>query len=152
MLQSTVDPLIATSWSTFGGRETLESYGTSLSDDWEACVPAAHWEFLMQLPAVFETNTHIFVHGAVDGEIPVDQQDENHLIWGRKFGMTNHVSGKKVICGHTPEADGKIGVYPWGACIDTGCFYGEWLSCLNVDSGEFWQTNEKGDTRSGSLD
>jgi serine/threonine protein phosphatase 1 len=151
MLQSRLDASVASSWSGFGGFEALDSYGTTFLDDWVSAVPRSHWEFLENLPAYFETNTHIFVHGSVDGRRPREAQNEYEMVWGRKFGISRHVSGRRVVCGHTPEEDGEIGVYSWGYCLDTGCCRGDWLSCLDVDSLEFWQANEQGETRRGRV-
>jgi serine/threonine protein phosphatase 1 len=65
--------------------------------------------------------------------------------------MRPHISGKRVICGHTPQPDGRIGLYQWGQCLDTDCCRGAWLTCLDVASGEYWQANEGGGTRGGNL-
>ena len=151
MLKSRVDASVASSWANFGGFEALDSYGTTFLDDWVSAVPRSHWEFLENLPAYFETDTHIFVHGSVNRSKTMLEQNEYEIIWGRKFGMSRHVSGRPVICGHTPEEDGEIGVYTWGYCIDTGCCRGDWLSCLDVGSLEFWQANEEGETRRGRV-
>ena len=62
-----------------------------------------------------------------------------------------HKSGKKIICGHSLQRSGQISDVGFAVCIETGAAFGGWLTCLDVDSGEFWQANEQGETRAGSL-
>ena len=138
-------------WLLYGGVEMLRSYGLEFSEDWQSGIPSSHWEFLEQTTHSHETDRHIFVHGALDDQVPVADQDPHTLLWGRCHAMMPHVSGKKVICGHTPQAAGRPGVYGFGVCIDTGIYKGQWLTCLDPASGEYWQANEQGDTRRGSV-
>ena len=34
-------------------------------------------------------------------------------------------------------------------CIDTDPGRGGWLTCLNVETGKYWQTNMAGETKTG---
>lgn len=147
MLASRANATNAHNWCSFGGSEALESYGTDFTRDWVAAVPDAHWRFLEGTQTYLESETHIFVHGAVDGRRTMTEQDPYRLLWGRCFDITPHVSGKPVICGHTPQEDGEIGCYPWGFCIDTGCCRGGWVTCLEIETGRYWQANEEGRVR-----
>ena len=56
-----------------------------------------------------------------------------------------HCSSKIAIVGHTPRPD----VLDLGylKCLDTNCCYGGWLTALDVDSGQLWQVDEKGEVR-----
>ena len=37
-------------------------------------------------------------------------------------------------------------------CIDTGVYDSQgWLTCLHVETGGYWQANQRGETRTGSL-
>ena len=57
-----------------------------------------------------------------------------------------------MICGHTRQLDGLPRNLGSTVCIDTGAHAPHgWLTCLDVDSGRFWQTNQQGQRRSGIL-
>jgi len=136
-------------WARIGGTATLASYpGHSLDG-----VPAEHWDFLEnQCRNWYETPTHIFVHATVDPRLPLDKQTEDDLHWNRVNERTKpHRSGKTVVCGHTSQRSGRPLDLRHTVCIDTGCVYGLWLTCLDVDTGKYWQVNNEGGTRSGKL-
>lgn len=138
-------------WSSVGGFETLISYDAQLARDWVGRIPKSHWAFIEQTRLYFETEKQIYVHGMVNADRSMEEQDPNLMVWTKCFGMKPHQSGKKVICGHTAHKDGKIGVYDFGYCIDTAACKGGWLTCFNAETGEFWQANEEKETRSGRL-
>lgn len=139
-------------WSSVGGAETLESYAAKFDSTWVNSVPESHWRFLEQTQLYLETPKHIFVHAMVNAERDMSEQDPYLMLWAKCFGMKPHRSGKPVICGHTAHKDGNIGVYDFGYCIDTAACKGGWLTCLNPDTGEFWQANEAQQARSGKLE
>jgi serine/threonine protein phosphatase 1 len=151
MMTSRNDAAHAHFWASVGGLETLESYGADFGHDWVTAVPEPHWQFFEQTRLYFETDKHIFVHGMVNDEKTMADQDPYLMVWTKCFGMKPHRSGKPVICGHTAHKDGNIGVYDFGFCIDTAACKGGWLTCLNPDTGEFWQANEKRETRFGRV-
>ena len=109
MLESRTNLKLARNWASFGGFEALASYGTGFQQDWVGAVPGQHWAFIEATRNHFETERHIFVHGSVDGELDMADQDKQRLLWGRCFEMTPHFSGRRVVCGHTPQEDGRIG-------------------------------------------
>jgi len=139
-------------WASYGGRETLASYETDFMGNWADAVPTTHWQFLQQTRLYFETDKHIFVHGMVNPDRSMAEQDPCLMVWTKCFGMKPHQSGRPVICGHTAHKDGNIGVYDFGVCIDTAAHKGQWLTCLNPKTGEYWQANEQGQTRAGKLE
>jgi serine/threonine protein phosphatase 1 len=139
------------SWQTCGGFETVCSYGAKYRRDWASQVPDSHWKFLEATQNFFETKTHIFVHGCVDPQLAMADQQEWVLFWETFGQMKPHVSGKRVICGHTPQRSGKPSDKGFAVCIDTGPTSGGWLTCLDVNSGAYWQADEKGNTRAGKL-
>jgi len=151
MLDSRSDVTKSQLWSTYGGLETLASYNAGFVEDWVSAVPNSHWAFLEQTHYYFETEKNIFVHGMVNAERNMPEQDPYLMLWAKCFGMKPHQSGKPVICGHTAHKAGNIGVYDFGCCIDTAACKGGWLTCLNPDTGEFWQANEEQQTRSRNL-
>ena len=83
-------------------------------------IPREHWLFLLKTKKWHQTDNHIFVHGMVDASLELSEQPEYMLLWEPCVSMQPHKSGKKVICGHTPQRSGKPEAYAFGVCIDTG--------------------------------
>ena len=133
-------------WLGCGGQEALESYlpknsKRSPSPDW---VPQEHLNFLKhRLRPYFETESHIFVHASLYSELPLDEQDEHTFYWERFDDIAPHCSGKQVICGHTAQKSGRPAVKDHAICIDTWVYGNGWLTCLDVESGRYWQANQK---------
>ena len=141
-------------WQTFGGIEALESYaspdGTSSLND----VPESHWHFIEHTCRDWhETETHIFVHANLNPDVPLSQQSTDVLHWQAIAESRHrpHVSGKTMICGHTQQRDGVPLCLERAICIDTAAYDFGWLTCLNVESGEYLQSNELGQMRTGWL-
>lgn len=134
-------------WLLNGGIETLTSFGAVEFDQ----VPAPYWEFLASCTKYYETEQHIMVHAGLIPDIPLDEQPDSALYWLRFYDTEHHMSGKTIICGHTPQRNGKPTVEAHAICIDTWACNGGWLTCLDPDSGQYWQANQKGKTRKGKL-
>jgi len=147
ILEAREDPVKANLWMSYGGLEMLASYSAEYQKDWQSAIPKAHWEFLERTMPFFETAKHIFVHACVDSALDMEDQPAWFLYWEYFHRIQPHKSGRKVICGHSPQRSGRIRDLGFAACIDTGPVYGGWLTCLDVDSGQCWQANEKGETR-----
>lgn len=136
-------------WLRIGGTATVASYpGKSLDG-----VPAEHWSFLeTTCRDWYETAAHIFVHATVDPKLAMDKQSPDDLYWNRLDERARpHHSGKTVVCGHTSQRSGVPLDLRHTICIDTGCVYGLWLTGLDVDTGEYWQVDNDGRSRSGRL-
>lgn len=131
------------------GAGLIRSYGTAGNTEWWNLIPAAHWQFLEQTQRYFETDRNIFVHAALDADLDLPEQPDSIIFWERFETIRPHKSGKKIICGHTPSRDGEIQDVGYAACIDTGAVVGRWLTCLNPATGQYWQANQKAQTRTG---
>ena len=130
-----------------GGLATIRSYGDSLDD-----IPARHWQFLLEDSLLYyETDTHIFVHGGLNAEMPLAQQCEELVTTKRFITPCAHFSGKTMICGHTVQGDLPTQVGDHSICLDTCAFGGGWLTALEVETGLYHQTNEQGEYRQGEL-
>jgi serine/threonine protein phosphatase 1 len=151
MLQSRGDGATTTTWRFCGGSETLRSYDYWGEDAWWDFIPKTHWDFLKETRRYFETERQIFVHGCVDPNLEMEEQQDSILFWERFEEIRPHRSGKKIICGHTPDLDGEIQDVGFAVCIDTAAALGGWLTALDVDSGWVWQANEKGEQRRGKM-
>ena len=138
MQAARTDPAAREAWEMNGGDVTLASYG-GLEE-----IPESHWRFLERhCVDVWETETHFFVHGGAYPNIPLPEQPTGKLHWGRFDGAEPHESGKIMVCGHTSQKNGLPRNLGYAVCIDTYAYGGGWLSCLDVDRGMVWQTNQR---------
>ncbi|MEJ6579881.1 MAG: metallophosphoesterase family protein [Akkermansiaceae bacterium] len=128
-----------------GGQDTLDSYGGKFED-----VPVEHWEFMRSAGLYHELEDHILVHAGLEARIPVDEQDRETYYYHRFYSQEAHVSGKTVVCGHTIQGDVPTNL-GYAVGLDTCAYGGGWLSALDLDSGEIWQTNERGQSRAMNL-
>lgn len=154
LLESRTDFLKANLWQGYGGFEALASYGAHWQPntlEWTTAIPDSHWRFFEGTIRYFETENHIFVHACLDPELDMNDQPDWLLFWEPSTGLKPHKSGKRVICGHTPQRSGQILNLGFALCIDTGAVNGGWLTCLDVTTGQWWQANEKRETRRGSI-
>jgi serine/threonine protein phosphatase 1 len=130
-------------WLTFGGRATLDSYGGKIEN-----VPPEHLRFLVSAAPYFETESEIFVHANLESGVSLANQRSDFLRWKHIDGSEPPYStSKRVICGHTSQRDGAPLVFNGWVCIDTYAYGGQWLSCLDVESNQVVQANEKGELR-----
>jgi calcineurin-like phosphoesterase family protein len=151
ILDAREDALKANLWQSYGGFEALMSYGAGYNQNWVTIIPEAHWKFFERTARYFETEDHIFVHACLDAEADMDDQPDWLLYWESVDRLKPHKSGKRIVCGHSPQRSGRVLDLGFAVCIDTGAVNGAWLTCLDVTSGDWWQTNEKRETRHGSL-
>lgn len=113
-------------------------------------IPQEHIDFLRSTCVdACETDDFIFVHGGLLPDLPLADQPLFPLHWMRFDGnWTPHVSGKKVICGHTPHPDLQVRDIGHAACLDTGAYMARgFLTCVDVQSGQCWQIDDHGIVR-----
>ncbi|QQE64335.1 hypothetical protein GFS31_10150 [Leptolyngbya sp. BL0902] len=115
-------------------------------------IPDSHWQLLQdQGLRWFSTDQHIFLHGTLATHLPLLHQPDRAIFWDKLKHPAPHPSGKTLICGHTPQRSG----YPLNlghtVCLDTAACEGQWLTCLEVNSGEIWQANQEGHLRRSHL-
>ncbi len=120
-----------------GGATTcLEYWGPGWQHKKELVLPPEHELFYRELKIIYETPDYIFVHGGLKPGVPLAEQTEEDLLWIRgEFIASFEDFGRRVIFGHTPfnaplVMPNKIG-------IDTGCVYGNILTCLKLPAEEF---------------
>ncbi|MDA0835982.1 MAG: metallophosphoesterase [Planctomycetota bacterium] len=132
-------------WPLYGGREMIESYGGTIEQ-----IPEEHLDFLRNGVDYFEAGNTIFVHANLEPKVPLDKQTKEWLRWAHLTGNEKpFASGKRVICGHTALKSGTPSVFPGWACIDTFCYGGKYLTCVNVDTDEVYQARQTGSFRDG---
>ena len=154
MLNARHDELELKKWLEVGGRETLLSYAPLGGDAGKLTdIPDAHWQFVeSNLLPYYETDTHFFVHASAYPDVALSDQPDFMLYWERYNDPPKHESGKIMVCGHTSQKSGIPITNGNAICIDTWAFGSGWLTCLDIDSGKLWQSNEKGETRQMWLD
>ncbi|MDJ1008240.1 MAG: metallophosphoesterase [Paracoccaceae bacterium] len=115
-----------------GGNETLASYGVTRGllgrdrDLWRkaaTAVPEAHLDFLEALPLFHHTAELLFVHAGIRPGIPLEDQEEDDLIWIRDGFLddpTDH--GVIVVHGHTPVDEATH--FGNRVALDTGAGFG----------------------------
>jgi serine/threonine protein phosphatase 1 len=137
----------AEDWLRYGGLATVASYGGNPRN-----IPAEHLNFLETGVSFLETAREIFVHANLQPDVPLEEQVADWLRWTHLSGHERpHPSGKRIICGHTPQRSGTPLVVPGWACIDTFACGGGWLTGLDVGTNDFVQTNQAGEIRTGRL-
>jgi serine/threonine protein phosphatase 1 len=145
MLDFLIDPAAGPMWLQNGGLATITSYVGRLPDpvpgpEWlvrlrqalAEAVPAAHRQFLSNLPVSHEEGDYLFVHAGVRPGVPLDRQEASDLLWIRgEFLNSRSDHGRIIVHGHTvtrePEVrDNRIG-------IDTGAFATGRLTALVLE-------------------
>ena len=150
MMRSRVDGSFLDKWKGYGGAETLASYGDSAPLDWKI-VPDEHWAFMEDGLSIFTHRDIIFVHAGLEPGIPLHQQSDQAKYWDKYEHPLAYQDNKTVICGHTARKNGLVANFGHTVCIDTYAYGGQWLTCLEVESGKYWQGNQKGENRKGTL-
>ena len=74
------------------------------------------------------------------------------LRWQKLQPHPAHYSGKTMICGHTVQGSGEPLDLGFAICIDTGIYLPDGkLTCLDVESGEYWQSTATGEINTGRI-
>jgi len=154
MMDSREEPGLLPTWLFNGGEQTLASYSRPGRQGILKDIPESHWDFLDHVCVDwFETEHHIFVHGGVIPHLGLSEQPVQVLRWQKLSRQYPHFSGKVVVCGHTVQPDGVPLDLGFAVCVDTGIYLPEgWLTCLDVETGDFWQASATGFSRKGHMD
>jgi serine/threonine protein phosphatase 1 len=130
--EGSADDDMLTSWLSYGGRETLASYGVSsrilygddiatIADLARQVVPATHKNFLRTLPLSHSDGDYLFVHAGVHPARDIDAQRDHDLMWIREpFLSWKEDFGKTVVHGHSISTN--VEVRPNRIGIDTGAY------------------------------
>ena len=130
-------------WLEFGGVETLRSYGitempsniSQLRALLQRQIPASHISFMSSLPSLLAVPGYCFVHAGVLNGVPLQRQQDKHLLWIRPKEQTVPAADNLFLTvhGHTPVrsvalADNRLNV-------DTGAFMTGRLSAVKITRG-----------------
>jgi serine/threonine protein phosphatase 1 len=134
-------------WMSFGGRETLLSYGISpaaLRNGPEKLIaelvqktPTAHLNFLQKLELSASFGDYYFCHAGVRPGIDLAKQREDDLVWIRQefLGYTQPF-GKVVVHGHSIRLKAEFKSNRIG--IDTGAYATGRLTALALEGTKKW--------------
>lgn len=148
MLRAHDDRSALLNWIACGGDATLDSYGAAGFQD----VPGSHWDFLASTVRYHLAEHDFFVHANALPDRPLENQPDFNLFWEHLDGAVSpHVSGRRMICGHTRQTSGLPLDLGHAVCIDTWACGDGWLTCLEIGCGRYWQANQQGDLRRGRL-
>ncbi len=138
-------------WLYYGGANTLDSYGIGDDPNWVKNIGKSHWGFIDACKDYLVIGNFIFVHAGLETGKPLQEQDKHHLFWKTYETPEAYDATKTVICGHTCRTNGQIADFEHTICIDTFAHGGMWLTCLNIETGEFLRGNNKGQIEKGRL-
>jgi serine/threonine protein phosphatase 1 len=136
-------------WLSFGGLETLISYGVpllsvprteaavkTLRGALAEAVPARHVTFLRACALHHSVGDYVFVHAGVRPGLSLERQTPTDLMWIRDDFLRARIPlpGRVVVHGHTicdlpQNRDHRIN-------IDTGAFVSGRLTCLSLRGSE----------------
>ncbi len=135
-----------------GGSTTLASYG--ISNAWERflpevhgearkLVPAAHLDFLENLPLWHRRGPVFFVHAGIRPGVALTHQTEDDLLWiRREFHDSDADHGALIVHGHTPidvatDYGNRIN-------LDTGAAYGGPLTAAVFEDDQRFELTDNG--------
>ncbi|MEO5972212.1 MAG: metallophosphoesterase family protein, partial [Sphingomicrobium sp.] len=133
-------------WLTYGGRETLASYGLGRNEIFKLAadlpramrevVPQAHIDFIRGFDDQVRVGDYLFVHAGIRPGVPLDEQDQSDLRWIREEFLYDEDSdhGVMVVHGHTIAAEPEVRSNRIG--IDTGCYSSGRLTALVLEGTE----------------
>ncbi|MDR1957679.1 MAG: metallophosphoesterase [Planctomycetaceae bacterium] len=130
-------------WLSFGGQQTLDSYGVSSISD----IPSEHLKFLRKCLNFCESEYHFFTHGNYIENKPLEKTPPNVLRWeSLKTRMPGpHISKKVAVLGHSAQKETQDVLYTgYLICLDTYCYGNGVLTAFDVHTGEYWQTDKLG--------
>lgn len=96
-------------WTRNGGGETLRSYGEPQERPNLRNIPQQHLQWMAGLPVLHADQHRIFVHAAVDPEMPLNMQSEQVLLWRRyPKGFDRGHGPRYIVHGHDANPDGPF--------------------------------------------
>lgn len=141
LLHFLVDPAVGAAWQSFGGLETLLSYGVvheagkswaQTRGEFAAALPAAHLQFFKNLQLHATVGDYLFVHAGIKPRVPLEEQREMDLLWIREEFLDSTANfGRIVVHGHTPTDIPHV--QPNRIGIDTGAYFSDKLTALVLE-------------------
>ena len=131
-------------WLSFGGEETLASYGVRpnsnngfgsegklLKHKLRTLIPEAHYDFLDQLPLALEVGTLRFAHAGYALAKPARKQSPDLLLWGPPIKADSYAGDEMLVHGHVIVDD--IDVQENRINLDVGAYKTGKLAAIRFD-------------------
>ena len=142
-------------WFKQGGEATRKSYE---KHGYKETVPVSHQFIYNRMqPYYIDDKNRLFVHGGIRLDIPIEKQGIETFMWDRDLIVDSRLNKptpyKNIFVGHTDTRfiSGNTDpiLYPNGVILlDTGAGWrGGKLTLMDVDTLQFWQSQEVGDGR-----
>lgn len=129
-------------WLNVGGIKTMHSFQQTPDLHGMLAIPFKYFDWLKRLTLYHETDKFIFSHATPVCHLPMERQTDNGLRWRfLEKDDTGHMTGKKLICGHTAQKDGSVLMQGDIICIDTYACGGQKLTALEIDTMTAWQVD-----------
>lgn len=142
-------------WFFNGGQTTIRGL-SKLKSEAETFIER-FLNFVENLPLyhamTIDGRKYIFVHVGIDSQLPLEEQDEDFLLWAREEFFDTYDGNAVVIGGHSPvQAFTKFGVKDNPrpvklsgkniVLIDTGSFLRNGkISAVDILSGRYWSSD-----------
>lgn len=136
------------SWLTYGGVETLLSYGVErtvietgdreeIAAAAREAIPQPHRDWLAERPLHLAREDYLFVHAGIKPGLPIEEQEAEDLLWIREEFLASRADhGAIVVHGHSirediDERSNRIG-------IDTGAYATGRLTAIGLEGKDRW--------------
>lgn len=139
-------------WLTFGGRETMLSYGApasifasqglELGKAMRASIPRIHLDFLESFTDSIQMGDYLFVHAGIRPGVAIDRQSPVDMHWIREpFLEDDRNHGVVVVHGHSICEEPEVRYNRIG--IDTGAYRTGLLTALGLFGDDRWLIMEQ---------
>jgi serine/threonine protein phosphatase 1 len=147
LLRFLEDPVRGSDWLSWGGRQTLASFGIvarsntpdddelkALRDQFRTEI-RPHLDFLTNLSKMVVSGGVVFVHAGLDPEFPLAKQPDAAAFWGQNpSGKKSGLPGYRMVHGHVASYE-PVSI-PERICVDTGAYYSGRLTAVRLDRDE----------------
>lgn len=135
-------------WLSQGGDNTIASYG-------QEGLPLSHVTFLKNAHYWLEWDNRLFIHGGLDPDKPLSEQNLEMLVWDRTLINSawqrhlvqedfHYTPFEEIFLGHTPTQLFNSS-RPLKLCnvwdLDTGAGWAGQLTIMDVQTKEYWQSD-----------
>ena len=136
MLEARTDLIGRQYWLSWGGVETLRSFGCELTE-----IPGIYWDFMENLHPYLEVDDYILVHAGLNFGQGKPLDDYQSMMWIREWYNEidyRWLGNRKIIHGHTPIRKQDIELMAESIHknqfldIDAGCYCYDWLCAFEL--------------------
>ena len=104
-------------------------------------LPDSHLKFFNNCKLYHEDENNIYVHASYNPKLLMQSQTEEDMLWKhvKKDNIpAQHISGKKVWLGHTPQKSHTVTDLGHVALIDVGSARSGYIAAVDTLTGQVW--------------